>query len=215
MWARLMRLLQAAADDPRFPPTLLYNENWMLRLVLDWLVGGGASSLMHVAPGANWYSEALLRSAFPPRFRGDPLAESYTRADGVIGHFRLAGNGTGELELLRQARQLTVVEGKMFSKLSAGVSNARYFDQAARSVACMAETLCTVRRKPDEMDDLRFYLAAPRHQIESGVFGDLLTLESIEAKVRRRAAEYEGARDGWLEHWFLPVLCRVEVGMVS
>jgi hypothetical protein len=27
----------ASSDRPLFPPTLLYNEGWLLRLVLDWL----------------------------------------------------------------------------------------------------------------------------------------------------------------------------------
>lgn len=52
----------------------------MLRLLLDWLVDCEASSIIPVAPGARWYSEALL----PSPFRGDSLAESHTHADGVV-----------------------------------------------------------------------------------------------------------------------------------
>ncbi|MCH7876577.1 MAG: hypothetical protein IH965_14945 [Gemmatimonadetes bacterium] len=33
-------------------------------------------------PRARWYSEALLPSQFLKRFRGDPLAEGWTHADG-------------------------------------------------------------------------------------------------------------------------------------
>lgn len=215
MWDSLIKLIHSAADDVHFPPTVLYNENWMLRLVLDCIVDGGPSSLLPVAAGAKWYSEAQLRSAFLPRYRRDPLAESYTHADGVVGHFHIGRCGTTDLEVLPEAKQLTVLEGKVFSKLSPGVSNARYFDQAARSVACMAEVLRASNVPPDAMEHLSFHLVAPRIQIESGIFGRLVTRPSMEAKVRRRVAEYEGARDDWLKSWFLPVLRRVEVSVVS
>ena len=36
---------------------------------------------------STWFSEALLPTAFKARFQGDPLAETRTNADGVIGHF--------------------------------------------------------------------------------------------------------------------------------
>jgi len=215
VWDRVSTMLRLAGEDPRFPPTVLYNENWMLRLVLDRLVASGTSSLVPVVPGANWYSEALLPSAFFARFRGDPLAESYTHADGVVGHFRIGGNGKGDLVLSPEAAQLTVIEGKMFSRLSPGVSNAGYFDQAARNVACIAQVLCASKLPPADVGRLSFHLVAPEAQIAGGVFGNLVTRESIERKVRRRVAEYEGERDEWLERWFLPTLDHVEVGVVS
>src|SRR5258708_2380729 len=59
--------------------------------------------------GSRWYSEALLPSRFRPRHRGDEAGEGYTHADGVIGHFRLRGT-RGDIELLKDARQLTVIE---------------------------------------------------------------------------------------------------------
>lgn len=70
------------------PPTHLYNEGWMLRLVLDWL--DRHRDLEHplaLHEGARWYSEALLPSRFLRDEHGDPLAESHTHADGLIGHF--------------------------------------------------------------------------------------------------------------------------------
>lgn len=29
-------LNSCTGPNPRFPPTILYNEGWMLRLILDW-----------------------------------------------------------------------------------------------------------------------------------------------------------------------------------
>jgi hypothetical protein len=74
----IQRMLRAASGGrPLFPPTLLYNEGWLLRLVLDWFsrhdVQGHPLSFR---AWARWFSEALLPSAFLARHRGDRLAES-------------------------------------------------------------------------------------------------------------------------------------------
>ena len=63
----------------------------------------------------------------------------------------------------------------MSSKLSSGTKNASGYDQAARNVACMAETLRSAGNKPGQMKRLAFYVTAPQNQIENGVFGDLVT----------------------------------------
>ena len=87
---RIKAMLEACeAGEPTFPPTVLFNESWLLRVVIDWFAGhGGDRYPLSPLPGARWFSEAWLPSAFLPRYRGDRLAESRTHADGVIGHFR-------------------------------------------------------------------------------------------------------------------------------
>jgi len=50
------------ADSPASPirPTDLYNEGWMLRLLLDWACENEPSTHpFTVMPGGKWYSEAL------------------------------------------------------------------------------------------------------------------------------------------------------------
>lgn len=190
---------------PVLPPTLLYNENWLLRLVLDWFAGRpGEPHPLAPMPGASWFSEAWLPSAFLPRYRRDRLAESWTHADGVVGHFTTGNRGLADLALSPEARQFAVIEGKMFSRLSAGVKNAPCYDQAARSVACIAEALRRAGREAGEMEDVSFTLVAPQSRIDEGAFADEMRIESIVRKVRRRAEEYAGARDAWLEEWFEP-----------
>ena len=217
VWDRVLEMLRSASSGaPSFPPTVLYNENWMLRVVLDALVSGGTSSeAIPVTEGARWYSEALLPSAFLARVRGDPLAESYTHADGVIGQFQIGGVGKGDLVLDPNAKQLSVIEGKMLSGLSRGVKNAKYFDQAARNVACVAEVLRIAECPPERLEQVSFHVLAPRRQIESGVFEDLVTKESIAWKVEHRVEEFQGARDEWLAEWFRPTLDAMDVGLVS
>ena len=213
---RIHAMLQAADEGHApFPPTIFFNENWLLRIVLDWFSGHnvGEPSLTF-ADGARWFSEALLPSAFLPRHRGDPLAESWTHADGVIGHFEIGASGKGDLGLLPGASQFVVLEGKVFSRLSAGVKNARYFDQAARNVACIAEVLHRAGCQP-KGQALGFYVLAPDSQIRAGVFAAEVDAGSIRQKVQRRVSEYEGERDEWLAKWFLPALERTHIGCVG
>src|SRR5271157_5000059 len=76
-------------DDPHLPPTALYNEGWLLRLVLAAMKRHGVAYPFPIESISRWYSEALLNSAFLAS-AGRPsnsLAESHTHADGVVGQF--------------------------------------------------------------------------------------------------------------------------------
>ena len=211
---RIAGLLESCdGDAPRLPPTHLFNENWLLRLMIDWFARHPEAGPFPIAPmeGATWFAEAWLPSSFLPRYRGDRLAESWTHADGAIGHFTTGNRGWADLVLLPEARQLAVVEGKMFSRLSSGVKNAPWYDQAARTVACMAEILRRADRHPMELDDLSYCLIAPRRRIDDSVFADELTRGAILRKVRRRVEDYAGARDDWYRDWFVPTIRRVDL----
>ncbi|CAN5810337.1 hypothetical protein BH23PLA1_BH23PLA1_01540 [soil metagenome] len=209
-------LQQCDGDSPWLPPTHLFNENWLLRLVLDWFARHEAEA-HPLAPlrGATWFSEAWLPSAFLPRFKKDRLAESWTHADGAIGHFITGNRGWADLVLLPEARQLVVLEGKMFSRLSSGVKNAPWYDQAARTVACLAEILQRAGRHPMELEALAFHVVAPRRRIEEGVFLDETAPGSILRRVRRRVEDYAGSRDDWFRDWFVPTMRRIEISALS
>lgn len=107
----LFRRLES--DAPPFPPTLLFEEGWMLRLVLHWFASTKTSDHdLSFASNSRWFSEARLASAFLSRHQGDKQAEGYTHADGVIGHFRIGETGRAELTLEADAQQFIVVEAK-------------------------------------------------------------------------------------------------------
>ena len=210
---RIKAMLEACAvGDPPFPPNVLFNEGWLLRIILDWFERhGGDRYPLSPSAGARWFSEAWLPSAFLPRFRGDRLAESRTHADAVIGHFTIGDPGTAGLALLPDARQFAVIEGKLYNRLSAGVKNAPYYDQAARSVACMAEALRRAERDPVLMDDLTYLIVGPRARIDDGAFVWDTSTDAISRKVRRRVEDYAGERDAWFRDWFEPTLRRIDV----
>jgi hypothetical protein len=205
-------MLEAAHGEGRvFPATTLYNENWLLRVVLHWFATHDPGPhQMAFSPGARWFSEAWLPSAFLPRQRRprDLLAEGWTHADGVIGHLRIGAGATADLSLSATASQLVVIEAKVYSRLSLGVRNAPYYDQAARTVGCIAEVLRRANRPPAAMAELAFHVIAPKSRIQAGVFTAEVNPQSVEGKVRRRVEEYGGARNGWMETAFAPVMRR-------
>jgi len=214
---RIKAMLEACeAGTAAFPPTELFREDWLLRIILDWFARhGGDRYPLSPMPGARWFSQAWLPSAFMSRYRGDRLAEARTHADGVLGHFFIGDPGTAALSLSPEARQLVVFEAKLFARLSAGVRNAPYYDQAARSVACIAETLRRAERAPEKMEELAFLVLAPQARLDDGIFEWDLAPDAIRRKVRRRVEDYAGERDPWLRDWFEPTWRRLEVRSLS
>lgn len=188
----------------------------MLRLLLDWFdQNRGPAHELALLPGARWYSEALLTSRFLPERRGDNRAESFTHADAVIGHFAIRPGARGEAVLLPNARQFVVAEAKLGSSLAAGVKNAAEYDQAARNVACMAQMVSGIGLDLRVLERFAFYVIAPRAQVDAGVFGNLVTKESIHRRVAMRVAQYSPSCDAWFNDTFEPVLTRIEVGILA
>ena len=207
---RLIRISESG--PPNFPATLIYNEGWMLRLILDWF--SQAASHDHrlaFQPGARWFSEALLPTPFRARRRGDNRAEARTHADGLVGHFALASGAKADARLLPSATQLFVVEAKMFSPLSGGTRNAPSFNQAARSVACMAEMLRRAGRSPDAVTSLGFFLVAPAASVSARMFEAALDKEAIQLAVAQRADAFRAELPSWLEDWFRPALDQMRI----
>ncbi len=203
-------------ENPNFPPTILYNEGWLLRLIVDWFSASKITDHPLSFPkDGHWFSEARLPSAFLPRFKGDPLAESHTNVDGVIGHFVIGSKGKTDLILTPNATHFVVLEAKLYSGLSKGVSNAKYFDQAARSVACIAKVLSRADRKPTSFSQSSFFVLAPDDQIKSRTFSRQLDKQSIKDKVNRRISSYEEERDDWFKDWFIPALEVIDIRSIS
>jgi len=214
---QISRMLGACGSDQAvLPPTALYNEGWMLRLVLGWYeANAGEPGLIRFEPGSRWYSEALLGSRFFGTHRGDTRAEGWTHADGVIGHFRLCPGGRGDIELLPDARQLTVTEAKMGSLLSAGTKNAPKFDQAARNLACIAQQLALAKREPIDFTRIEFLVLAPESRIETGAFAQQLDKDNLRRVVTARASAFGEAHVDWLKRWFEPTLSTCVVKAIA
>jgi len=210
------QLGRAQFNDRHFPPTLLFEEGWMLRLVLGWFAESKTTGHdLSLVPGARWFSEARLASAFLPQYRGDKHAEGYTCADGVVGHFQIRTPGKAELTLDADAQQFIVVEAKMFSGLSKGTTHAPTYNQAARNVACMAELVRSAKCDPSHITSLAFLLLAPKEQIHGGVFGDCLDKASLERVVLERVTNCDPPKTDWFVECFMPTLDSMHIGWLS
>jgi|ERR1700674_2309877 len=215
--SRIQEMLRLAEGNNRlFPATILFNEGWLLRLVLGWFSQASANEQpITFGPGATWFSEALLPSQFLPRSRRDQLGEGWTHADGVIGNVTIGSSTLADVKLMPDSTQLVVTEAKLFSRLSRRVTNAAYFDQAARNVACLAEVLCRAARRPEQLLSLGFFVVAPSEQITAGVFSAEMKKASLREKVARRVDEYSDPRkEQWLHEWYLPTLERTRIESV-
>lgn len=216
---RISTMLDLCNTESRlFPATDLYNEGWLLRLILQWFSTHNIQDHpLAFSESARWFSEALLPTAFRPRSREDELGEAWTHADGVIGHFTIGKTRKVDLALKKHAQQFVVIEAKMFSKLSSGVTHARYYDQAARTVACMAEVLEKKRTPASEISHLGFYVLAPSEQFKKlPTFQKYTSMVSIREKVERRVRAYENTeakmkKMDWFDNRFLPMLEHIEV----
>ena len=208
---------RCSTSATKFPPTELFNEGWMLRIVLDWFSNHpGVEYPVGVPRGADWYSEARLRSAFLARKQKDNFAESHTHADGVIGRFKTGVSGSSDLKLCPDAKRFVVIEAKMSSKLSPGITNAKYYNQAARTVACMAEIISSTEKLTvSDIDALGFYVLAPQCRIDKDIFKGYMKKTHIEKTVKRRVDEYDQDKSDWFCSSFLPVIEKIDVKCIS
>ena len=219
MFSQIINMLQRCdTDNGVLPPTEVFNEGWMLRLILDWFSRQPPSDhQLSFEKDARWYSELLLPSQFLPRYQRDPQAEAYTHADGVIGHFSVGRSGKGDIELHSDAKQFVVVEAKIFSRLSKGIKNFENYDQAARTAACIAETLFLRQGQISDISRLGFYVVAPENQLKfEPTFQTFLEKDSIRIKVQKRIKAYSDPTDAetknkWFQTWFLPTLECIDI----
>ena len=203
-------------EDSPFPPTLLFNEGWLLRIILDWFSRNPVDDfVLGFSPEATWFSEALLPTPFKALFKGDPHAEARTHADGVIGHIFVGEQGKVDLSLAPKASQFVALEAKIGSPLAAGIKAAPTYDQAARTVACMAEVLRLANRPPPTMSSLGYYVLAPKEKIDAGLFEEALDPPAIRRKVEARAAEQSDGKRDWLSDWFAPLMDSIRISALA
>ena len=213
----IRQLLEQLDNNERnMPPTILYNEGWMLRMVLH---AGASGFLPNFFPsGMQWYSEAQLRTPFG-KDKG-AKHESNTHADGIIGKFLDTEDSESGLKLSTDSKSFLVLEAKMNSPLSSGTKHAPGYDQAARNVACMAQTLKLANCQLEQMSKVGFYVIAPKSQIDSGIFEGPMSFDSIRTRVSERIHQFTGASrdelERWREDWFLPLVYKMgESGTVK
>ena len=200
-----------------WPPTLIFEEGWLLRWVLS--LASEGSLPRKPDERATWFSEAQLYTAFGAG-KGREFSESHTRADATLGHIAVGGDSKTGLSVLPDATQFVAIEAKLFAPLSATVTNAPFYDQASRTVACMAEVLRRAGRCPQNLGWLGFYVIAPRLQIERGIFNEQLEKNHIQMTIVRRIAQYGNEPafaelQDWKARWVDPLVDLCEIACLS
>ena len=103
----------------------------------------------------------------------------------------------------------------MWSKLSSGIRNAPGYDQAARTVACIAETVRRADTEPQQIERLAFFVVAPLERIKDAVFGNSVNKPGIRQRVQDRVDGYKGDKNKWFDQWFLPTLDAIDLRELS
>jgi hypothetical protein len=218
---RLFEILKFAERDERsyFPATRIFNEGWMLCLILDAIQTLNINNELGFLKRSDWYSEARLDSCFHPTTRADLLSEGSTHADAVVGDFDFKEETAAGLRLRSDSRQFVVVEAKMFSNLSRGTKNAPAYDQAARNVACMACTIAHSNLRVSDLESVGFFVIAPnitKRRNRNTNLESCIRPDSIRSAVSQRIAGYEahnrpeaGELRKWERDYFLPLVDRL------
>ena len=195
MKSEILQILEKADKvDSNIPPTLLYNEGWMLRIILQQIKEKKIidDDLSYPNDDIDWYSEALLPSPFLARTRGDNLSESWTHADGVVGKFKIGKTDTGDLSLKDACDFFYITEAKMYSTLSTGTKNADNYNQAARNISCIAKLIFANKTiQIENFQKLGFYVILPEDQIKAKPTFSLFTdKENIKTTIMNRLSSY-------------------------
>ena len=236
---RLLAIIRSCEGQlSPFPPSAIFCETWMLRLTLDAFRRLGVEHPLAFAAGARWFSEARPPSPFQAvasdgrtkqKIGQARLSEGATQIDAVVGHITIREGTKARLQLLPNASQFIAVEAKMFSPLAAGTTNARDYDQATRTIACMAQTIAHAGMNVHNIELPGFYVMAPeaRNRLVSSVaLEDIVQTARISISLRNRVAAYQeagldtgGTLVAWENDFFLPLLNRLHaekrIGVLS
>lgn len=127
-----------------FPETEIFNEGWLLRGILNSLMGikdikdTVLSDFLPFPDDSKRYSEGRLDTPFKPRFKGDSnYTETQTPIDGIVGHFEIYGTKKSGIKISDNFNYLSIFEAKMYSSIGKGKKEVPNFSQVTRIISCM------------------------------------------------------------------------------
>ena len=208
MLTELLALYDASLvnhDTPkcRFPETLIFNEGWLLRSVLnEWLAGAGRSgfAFLPFPEGVTAYSEGQLYTPFK---RGSHR-EGNTHVDGIVGDFSIKDTKSG-IELKPDLKYIAAFEAKLYSRLSADVTYAPGYDQVSRTAACLINSILLAGTKDDYSAHLVVVRAKDNRYIDPAAYSKSHMEQTIASRLEPfKAAEecgdaIEPFAAGWKE----------------
>ena len=188
-----------------FPETLIFNEGWLLRAVLQEWKNSPKPSQFGFLPfpdDAAYYSEGQLRTPFRARTPGRNLAESHSHVDGIVGHFSITDTKSG-IELDPDLRYIAIFEAKMFSPLSQGTRNAPDYDQVSRLTACLIYNILQAGADTGYQAHLAVLYAQENHHIRHDLYGKDHIADQIAHRLQAygRADSSNGTIVAFADEW--------------
>lgn len=217
-----MLLDELLKNETNFPQTLIYNEGWLLRIVLNWVYENETSlDKIDYVKNTSWFSEGLLASPFHHKSRSDKLAEGKTSADGVMGHFVISKGRKADIQLINQGTYFAIFEAKLFSVFSPGTKYFPKYNQVSRNIACMANLLT-----PDHYQSystIRFSAIYPKERNKESDFLSYLDKNRIKDDVYNRIKSYKSdnrqdeyeKHNYWFENYFLNFLSNIKIQKIE
>ena len=174
-----------------FAETLIFNEGWLLRGILEKGRRWKSQSKIPFLPfpnGAKIYSEAQLYTPFKKRARNDKKGEGNTEVDGIVGNFSFSPGTKSGIDLDKDFKYLAVFEAKMYSGFKSGTENAKDYNQVSRTIACIINSIVKTGKSGDN-NDIYYAVIYPKdnNKIEDTKY----TREFIESQIEERIRGYK------------------------
>jgi hypothetical protein len=166
-------------------PTIVYNEGWMVRLlVMQSIEEKIEVENINFGQFQNWTSEAQILSPFQgSELKKVKLNETRTHTDIIIGDFDIDfDNDAGVLINKQNAKIVGIIEAKMGSDLSQGVTNAKEYNQVSRSICCLAYNA-------PKNCKIFVFVAAPKSTLEKHKIPEQICDKTIRDQIDNRLVE--------------------------
>ena len=197
-------------------PTEIYNEGWMTRLLMHYSVKEELKfedigiEIDTTFRNKHWTSEALISSPF---VSAKSKREGYTHPDIAIGDFNVDYCSSGRLEVEKKAKVFGIIEAKMKSPLSKGTTNAKEFNQASRTVACIAHNT-TIECKTF------FYIVLPESKrdhkkMDGTTIIDLVSRDTIGEQIIERVKSHNTTNQDQIDKNLIERVKQCKLGVIT
>ncbi|MFC1784974.1 hypothetical protein ACFL0J_05030 [Candidatus Neomarinimicrobiota bacterium] len=178
-------------NTPNLNPTKIYEEGWMIRLLVYYSIinkiaintttNNNIDYTIDFAKKINWCSEAVISSPFA---KAPKKKEHNTHADMALGDFKVEFENDAKIILDKEPKFFGILEAKIKSNLSKNVKNADDYNQASRTLACIANLT-----HEHEECEIFFGLVAPREKIKT--LKEQISNKTIKRQVESRFNPYK------------------------
>ncbi len=205
-----------------FAETLIFNEGWLIRSVLEkWLQRKGISKFKFLPfpGGVKIYSKGQLYTPF--REGCSEKWERNTEVDGIVGNFSIEEGTKSGIRLDKDFRYLAVFEAKMYSGLAKSITHAENYSQISRTIACTINSVLKVLKVNEIPHNRIYYIVTypndnkkitPQNYPEKFIKGEIE--ERIKIYNKHKTIKKNKEFDIFRKHW-RKVLESIEVQFVT